>query len=163
MSSPESEPHAPSAVSPSWGWARGTPPQLRIVETEPLDYHRLLRGTSAYRWWKPLALVWGGCVKAPRDSVVAVAQLRGAHEVFAAVCARTEFDPIDGVCSLGYRTFEREVAGVGNIDVRVVLVRGDGDRRIVVPFSLRVSEKPSEREHREIDAALPYGKGAERV
>ena len=57
MSSPESEPHAPSAVSPSWGWARGTPPQLRIMETEPLDYHSLLRGTSAYRWWKPLALL----------------------------------------------------------------------------------------------------------
>ncbi|QBE50361.1 CPBP family intramembrane metalloprotease [Leucobacter triazinivorans] len=27
------------------------------METEPLDYHRLLRGTPAYRWWKPLALL----------------------------------------------------------------------------------------------------------
>ncbi|CAG7619139.1 CPBP family intramembrane glutamic endopeptidase [Leucobacter soli] len=56
MSSPDSEPRGPSAVPPSWGWARGTQ-QLRNVETEPLDYHRLLRGASAYRWWKPLALL----------------------------------------------------------------------------------------------------------
>ena len=56
MSSPEPEPRKPSAVPPSWGWARGSQ-QLRTVETEPLDYHRLLRGTPAYRWWKPLALL----------------------------------------------------------------------------------------------------------
>ena len=56
MSSPEPEPRKPSAVPPSWGWARGSQ-QLRTVETEPLDYHRLLRGAPAYRWWKPLALL----------------------------------------------------------------------------------------------------------
>lgn len=26
-------------------------------DSEPLDYHRLLHGISAYRWWKPLALL----------------------------------------------------------------------------------------------------------
>ena len=56
MSSPEPEPRTPSAVPPSWGRARASQ-QLRTVETEPLDYHRLLRGTPAYRWWKPLALL----------------------------------------------------------------------------------------------------------
>ena len=56
MSSPAPEPRPPSAVPPSWGWARGSQ-QLRTVETEPLDYHRLLRGAPAYRWWKPLALL----------------------------------------------------------------------------------------------------------
>jgi membrane protease YdiL (CAAX protease family) len=56
MSSTEPEPRTLSAVPPSWGWAQGSR-QLLTVETEPLDYHRLLRGTPAYRWWKPLALL----------------------------------------------------------------------------------------------------------
>lgn len=30
---------------------------MRLVETEPLEYHRLLRGTASYRWWKPLLLL----------------------------------------------------------------------------------------------------------
>lgn len=56
MSSPAPEPRTPSALPPSWGWARASQ-RLRTVETEPLDYHRLLRGAPAYRWWKPLALL----------------------------------------------------------------------------------------------------------
>lgn len=39
--------------APTYSWARiSTPPQW--VETEPLEYHRLYRGTPRYRWWKPL-------------------------------------------------------------------------------------------------------------
>ncbi len=30
---------------------------MRTVETEPLEYHRLLRGSANYRWWKPLMLL----------------------------------------------------------------------------------------------------------
>lgn len=40
---------------PQWAWAQ--PQQLQTVETEPLEYHRLLRGTANYRWWKPLLLL----------------------------------------------------------------------------------------------------------
>lgn len=29
----------------------------RVVETEPLEYHRLYRGAAKYQWWKPLVLV----------------------------------------------------------------------------------------------------------
>ena len=41
---------------PQWAWAQ-QPVQMRTVETEPLEYHRLLRGTQNYRWWKPLLLL----------------------------------------------------------------------------------------------------------
>lgn len=56
MSSLEPASRTPSAVIPPWGWAQGSP-KLRKVESERLDYHRLLRGTPDYRWWKPLALL----------------------------------------------------------------------------------------------------------
>ncbi|RGE21932.1 CPBP family intramembrane glutamic endopeptidase [Leucobacter sp. wl10] len=39
-----------------WAWAR-PPRPMRTVETEPLEYHRLLRGVAGYRWWKPLLLL----------------------------------------------------------------------------------------------------------
>ena len=52
-----SRPPAPEA----WGWAqRPAAPAVHWVETEPLEYQQLLRGTPRYRWWKPLlALVLG--------------------------------------------------------------------------------------------------------
>lgn len=51
-------PVAPGApgVSENWGWVR-PPVELQTVETEPLEYHRLLRGVANYRWWKPLVLL----------------------------------------------------------------------------------------------------------
>lgn len=56
-----SEPQTPP---PGWAWAQQAPPasvvQVGPVETEPLEYHHLLRGAPRYRWWKPLlALVIG--------------------------------------------------------------------------------------------------------
>lgn len=47
---PEPAPQAPQ----QWAWAR---PALIPVETEPLEYHRLYRGTAKYRWWKPILVV----------------------------------------------------------------------------------------------------------
>ncbi|MEJ6490567.1 type II CAAX endopeptidase family protein [Leucobacter sp. USCH14] len=46
----------PSVPAGQYAWAR---PQvaMQTVETEPLEYHRLLRGVSNYRWWKPLLLL----------------------------------------------------------------------------------------------------------
>lgn len=43
-------------AQPQPAWAQ---PQRvwQTVETEPLEYHRLLRGTANYRWWKPLLLL----------------------------------------------------------------------------------------------------------
>ena len=38
----------------SWPWAMAQP--MQTVETEPLEYHRLLRGVQKYRWWKPLLI-----------------------------------------------------------------------------------------------------------
>ena len=39
-----------------WAWVR--PQQvMQTVETEPLEYHRLLRGMERYRWYKPLLLL----------------------------------------------------------------------------------------------------------
>lgn len=36
-----------------WAWAKPAN-EIRWMETEPLEYHRLLRGAPRYRWWKPL-------------------------------------------------------------------------------------------------------------
>lgn len=48
---------APAPVEPpQYAWARPAV-QLQQVETEPLEYHRLLRGVQNYRWWKPLLLL----------------------------------------------------------------------------------------------------------
>ena len=66
MSSTGQEPPAPHVPPPgpavaqpgapaAWAWAQ--PQQSRTVETEPLEYHRLLRGVANYRWWKPLLLL----------------------------------------------------------------------------------------------------------
>ena len=44
-----------------YAWAR-PPQQTRWVESEPLEYHRLLRGAPRYRWWKPLALLGLGVI-----------------------------------------------------------------------------------------------------
>ncbi len=47
---------APPAAPQQWAWAQ--PQQaMQTVETEPLEYHRLLRGAAGYRWWKPLLLL----------------------------------------------------------------------------------------------------------
>ncbi|SJN08877.1 hypothetical protein FM113_04640 [Leucobacter sp. 7(1)] len=40
-----------------WAWAQQQPQLVQTVETEPLEYHRLLRGVQNYRWWKPLLLL----------------------------------------------------------------------------------------------------------
>lgn len=58
---PPADPSAPVApqaqtVPPEWGWVKPAVP-MQTVETEPLEYHRLLRGTANYRWWKPLLLL----------------------------------------------------------------------------------------------------------
>ncbi|WP_024357051.1 CPBP family intramembrane glutamic endopeptidase [Leucobacter chironomi] len=56
MTVPEQHP-APQAAAPQqWAWAAPAP-VMQTVETEPLEYHRLLRGTANYRWWKPLLLL----------------------------------------------------------------------------------------------------------
>ncbi|MGK0722395.1 CPBP family intramembrane glutamic endopeptidase [Leucobacter sp. W1478] len=47
---PVQESQAPDA----WGWAQGAAAPIHWEETEPLEYHRLLRGAPKYRWWKPL-------------------------------------------------------------------------------------------------------------
>lgn len=47
------QPAAPVAPQPAWAQPR----IVQTVETEPLEYHRLLRGTANYRWWKPLLLL----------------------------------------------------------------------------------------------------------
>lgn len=54
---PAPQPAAQSAApqQPQWAWAQRFVWQTR--ETEPLEYHRLLRGTENYRWWKPLLLL----------------------------------------------------------------------------------------------------------
>lgn len=46
---------APQPPQQQWAWAQRRVPTL--VETEPLEYHRLLRGMKRYRWWKPLLLL----------------------------------------------------------------------------------------------------------
>lgn len=52
LAQPGRQPGAPAG----WAWAQ-PPVQQQVVETEPLDYHRLLRGVQKYRWWKPLVLL----------------------------------------------------------------------------------------------------------
>ena len=49
------QPPVPQQAPAAWAWAQ----QQRVVtrETEPLEYHRLLRGVARYRWWKPLLLL----------------------------------------------------------------------------------------------------------
>ncbi|MBU3994486.1 MAG: CPBP family intramembrane metalloprotease [Actinobacteria bacterium] len=44
----------PPASPEEWGWAQRAAAPIHWVETEPLEYHRLLRGAPKYRWWKPL-------------------------------------------------------------------------------------------------------------
>lgn len=46
----------PPGAPQQWAWAQA-PQAMQTVETEPLEYHRLLRGSAAYRWWKPLLLL----------------------------------------------------------------------------------------------------------
>ncbi|MHA3684763.1 CPBP family intramembrane glutamic endopeptidase [Leucobacter sp. HY1908] len=61
---PAAQPFQPAAPMPPkverlqqarWAWAQRFTWQTR--ETEPLEYHRLLRGIENYRWWKPLVLL----------------------------------------------------------------------------------------------------------
>lgn len=56
---PAGDPAAQQWAQPQPQWAQPAP-QPQWVETPPLEYHQLLRGTPRYRWWKPLlALVLG--------------------------------------------------------------------------------------------------------
>ena len=48
---------ATASAPESWGWAQRPAAPIHWEETEPLEYHRLLRGTPKYRWWKPLLAV----------------------------------------------------------------------------------------------------------
>lgn len=44
----------------TWGEQQRDPVgavQTWVVDTEPLEYHRLLRGIPRYRWWKPLVML----------------------------------------------------------------------------------------------------------
>ncbi|WP_244304793.1 CPBP family intramembrane glutamic endopeptidase [Leucobacter viscericola] len=52
---PQAQPPMPAAP-PAWAWA-SQPQPTQTVETEPLEYHRLLRGAQGYKWWKPLLVV----------------------------------------------------------------------------------------------------------
>lgn len=46
---------------PVWAWAQQV--EEHWVPTEPLPFHRLLRGTPRFSWWKPLvALLLGGAI-----------------------------------------------------------------------------------------------------
>lgn len=46
---------------PSWAWAQRF--EERWIPTEPLPFHRLLRGVPRFSWWKPLvALLLGGAI-----------------------------------------------------------------------------------------------------
>lgn len=57
----EPQPGAETASAPQWAWAQQT--QIQLVDTEPLEYHRLLRGMARYRWWKPaLILLLAGAI-----------------------------------------------------------------------------------------------------
>lgn len=48
------QPVAAAASQPAWA----KPAQVFVTqETEPLAYHRLLRGTANYRWWRPIVLL----------------------------------------------------------------------------------------------------------
>ncbi|QIM15686.1 CPBP family intramembrane metalloprotease [Leucobacter insecticola] len=50
-----SSPDLPPAPA-TWAWA-SAPQATQTVETEPLEYHRLLRGVQGYKWWKPLVIL----------------------------------------------------------------------------------------------------------
>lgn len=41
---------------PMYAWQMVQVP-VQMRETEPLEYHRLLRGIKNYRWWKPLVMI----------------------------------------------------------------------------------------------------------
>lgn len=45
----------------AWAWVKPAA-EVRWKETEPLEYHRLLRGAPRYRWWKPLIALLLGVV-----------------------------------------------------------------------------------------------------
>ncbi|WP_017792573.1 CPBP family intramembrane glutamic endopeptidase [Leucobacter salsicius] len=57
QSQPGPEPVAAAAPGAPQQPAWAQPRVVQTVETEPLEYHRLLRGTANYRWWKPLLLL----------------------------------------------------------------------------------------------------------
>lgn len=55
-STPEQPESSAPQPPPTWAWAN-QPQPTQTVETEPLEYHRLLRGAQSYKWWKPLLMV----------------------------------------------------------------------------------------------------------
>lgn len=60
---------APSSSAPAWA-----APPTQIVDSEPLEYHRLLRGILRYRWWKPIVLlVVSGAVFGVLNIIIGVA------------------------------------------------------------------------------------------
>lgn len=50
---PDPTPHAAGGGIP----VAAPPPPPDFVATEPLEYHRLYRGSPRYRWWKPLVVL----------------------------------------------------------------------------------------------------------
>lgn len=49
---PQAAPNAAAPAAAPWPWVQRK--RWQTVETEELEYHRLFRGVTGYRWWKPL-------------------------------------------------------------------------------------------------------------
>lgn len=49
---PQAAPDAAASAAAPWPWVQRK--RWQTVETEELEYHRLFRGVTGYRWWKPL-------------------------------------------------------------------------------------------------------------
>ncbi|GAA2177579.1 hypothetical protein GCM10009847_04020 [Leucobacter tardus] len=49
---PQAAPDAAAPAAAPWPWVQRK--RWQTVETEELEYHRLFRGVTGFRWWKPL-------------------------------------------------------------------------------------------------------------
>ena len=49
---PQAAPDGAAPAAAPWPWVQRK--RWQTVETEELEYHRLFRGVTGYRWWKPL-------------------------------------------------------------------------------------------------------------
>lgn len=58
---PIGEENPQPAPPAQWAWVKPVV-QPQLVETPPLEYHELFRGTRRYRWWKPLLAVVLGAI-----------------------------------------------------------------------------------------------------
>ena len=46
----------PQSTTADYPWAKQQPTAWQLEQSEPLEYHRLLRGMRRYAWWKPLLI-----------------------------------------------------------------------------------------------------------